>query len=105
MQLTKDAEHRRKGGKPVELVVDGRTLTHILGDAESESALAELGARASAVVVCRASPSQKAAIVALMREWELRQMTGGRRSAAGRWIAKRKRKMQARDCAFALRLC
>lgn len=50
----------------VELVIDGPTLKHILGT-DLEPKLAELGSRCGSVVVCRASPSQKASIVRMMK--------------------------------------
>eukprot|EP00891_Asterochloris_glomerata_P000836 jgi/Astpho2/836/Aster-00685 len=45
-----------------ELVIDGKTLEHVLGT-DLERGLALLGSHCEAVVICRASPSQKAAIV------------------------------------------
>ena len=53
--------------RPPELVIDGRTLSHVLGRPGAEAALAELATRCSSVVVCRASPSQKAGIVRMMK--------------------------------------
>ena len=53
--------------RPPELVIDGRTLSHVLGRPAAEAALAELAVRCSSVVVCRASPSQKAGIVRMMK--------------------------------------
>jgi magnesium-transporting ATPase (P-type) len=64
-----------------ELVIDGGTLTHILGDKAAEAALAALGARCSAVVICRASPSQKAGIVNMMRAHEASRAVGRARGA------------------------
>ena len=64
-----------------ELVIDGGTLTHILGDAEAEWALASLGARCGSVVICRASPSQKAGIVNMMRKHEAASAVGRARGA------------------------
>jgi len=58
-----------------ELVIDGRTLKHILGT-HLEGSLALLGSRCGAVVVCRASPSQKAAIVRMMKRFEADQAAG-----------------------------
>lgn len=56
-----------------ELVIDGGTLGHILGtDAEQE--LAAVGAQCGSVVICRSSPSQKAAVVRMMAEYEMRQV-------------------------------
>lgn len=42
-----------------------------------EAQLAYLGSLCSGVVVCRSSPSQKAAIVRIMREFELRKLEEG----------------------------
>eukprot|EP00210_Caulerpa_lentillifera_P001750 g1680.t1 len=55
----------------VELVVDGPSLIHILGN-DLETQLAEIGASCSGVVICRSSPSQKAAIVKIMMQHEQR---------------------------------
>jgi magnesium-transporting ATPase (P-type) len=54
---------------PIELVVDGATLSHMLGT-HLEKRLAAVGAACASVVVCRSSPSQKAAIVCMMRDHE-----------------------------------
>jgi len=59
-----------------ELVIDGRTLTHIIGT-DLEPVLARLGSHCASVVVCRASPSQKASIVRVMREYEFKLATEG----------------------------
>ena len=53
-----------QGGR-AEMVIDGRTLGRVLGS-PGEDALAELAALCGGVVVCRASPAQKAAIVRMM---------------------------------------
>ena len=47
------------------MVIDGRTLGRVLGS-PGEEALAELASLCGGVVVCRASPAQKAAIVRMM---------------------------------------
>jgi hypothetical protein len=52
---------------------------------DTEAALAELGSHCAAVVICRASPSQKAAIVRMMDEFELRRAGGRRRGWLGWW--------------------
>jgi len=57
-------------GGTSEMVIDGPTLSRVLGTA-AEGRLAALAARCSGVVVCRASPAQKAAIVRLMARHEL----------------------------------
>mmetsp|Transcript_8499 Transcript_8499/g.24371 ORF Transcript_8499/g.24371 Transcript_8499/m.24371 type:complete len:1512 (+) Transcript_8499:120-4655(+) len=69
-----------------ELVIDGHTLTHILGT-NIEPVLAELGSYCASVVVCRASPSQKACIVKLMRDFEYKMAVRG---ASGLLAWKRK---------------
>ena len=56
-----------------ELVIDGGTLSHILGT-EMEQELAQVGAQCGSVVICRSSPSQKAAIVRMMSEYEMSQV-------------------------------
>ena len=53
-----------------ELVIDGKTLEHVLGT-NLEQSLALLGSHCEAVVICRASPSQKAAIVKMMTKFEV----------------------------------
>lgn len=53
-----------------ELVIDGKTLEHVLGT-DLERGLALLGSHCEAVVICRASPSQKAAIVKMMTKYEV----------------------------------
>ena len=58
---------------PGELVIDGATLSHILGT-PAEELLAACGARCGSVVICRSSPAQKAAIVRMMAEYEMRQV-------------------------------
>ncbi len=57
-----------------ELVIDGGTLDHVLGPKNRlEAALAAVCARCGAVVICRSSPSQKAAVVRMMAEYEMSQ--------------------------------
>ena len=53
-----------------ELVIDGLTLNQILGT-EAERNFAELASNCSSVVVCRASPSQKSAIVEIMKSYQM----------------------------------
>ena len=52
------------------MVIDGPTLSRVLSTS-AEGRLAALASRCSGVVVCRASPAQKAAIVRLMARYEL----------------------------------
>ena len=58
-----------------ELVIDGGTLDHVLGPKGDglEKVLADVCARCGAVVICRSSPSQKAAVVRMMSEYEMSQ--------------------------------
>lgn len=71
--------------KPVsEMVIDGKTLSYIL-DKDTEQLLAEIGSYCSGVIICRASPSQKASIVGMMRQWELRQAGGVGKSPWAWW--------------------
>jgi magnesium-transporting ATPase (P-type) len=53
-----------------EMVIDGPTLNQILGT-EVERVLAELASKCTTVVVCRASPSQKSAIVEMMKTYQI----------------------------------
>jgi len=55
------------------MVVDGRTLGRVLGS-PGEDALAELASLCAGVVVCRASPAQKAAIVRMMARHKRRSL-------------------------------
>ena len=55
------------------MVVDGATLSRILGT-DAEPLLARLADQCSGVVVCRASPSQKAAIVRLMKVFQANRL-------------------------------
>mmetsp|Transcript_7725 Transcript_7725/g.28487 ORF Transcript_7725/g.28487 Transcript_7725/m.28487 type:complete len:1174 (-) Transcript_7725:136-3657(-) len=50
-----------------ELVIDGGTLSVVLGSA-SESRFVDLAVVCTSVIVCRASPLQKAAVVSLIKE-------------------------------------
>ena len=56
-------------GKGAEMVIDGGTLAGILGEGPDEMLLASMLVRCSGVVVCRASPSQKAGIVGMMKRY------------------------------------
>ena len=59
-----------------ELAVDGPTLTFVMADEDMRRKLAQLAARCSGVVVSRSSPSQKAAIVKNMAEYEMNKAAG-----------------------------
>lgn len=58
-------------------------------DMDTEALLAEVGSHCSSVVICRASPSQKAAVVGMMKQWELRQAGGLGRGPLAWWRRKR----------------
>ena len=75
-------QHALQGHSP-EMVVDGRTLSRILGP-DSEALLAELANMCSGVVVCRASPSQKATIVRMMKRLQVAQLSG----TVSAWLAR-----------------
>lgn len=79
---------------PTQLVIDGKTLTHVLEDDEVERYLAKLGSLCGAVVVCRASPSQKARIVTMMRDFELRLVTDPLKFSLLKRFAKQTRNLQ-----------
>jgi magnesium-transporting ATPase (P-type) len=96
MQLTQEAETLLGTHEPTQLVIDGKTLTQILKDDDAEASLAKLGSLCTAVVVCRASPSQKARIVAMMREYEIRIVTDPHRTRIGRWLARHNRNLGVR---------
>ncbi|QDZ20134.1 phospholipid-translocating P-type ATPase [Chloropicon primus] len=53
-----------------EFVIDGPTLDHVLGT-ETEKVFAELASRCASVVICRASPAQKSAVVRVMKEYQM----------------------------------
>ncbi|GLC50175.1 hypothetical protein PLESTB_000350700 [Pleodorina starrii] len=91
-----DDKHRGGGGDgggggvgiastTTELVVDGRTLDMVLERRPLAARLAGLCASCAAVVVCRASPAQKAALVRLMRAHR-RRMAAARRRRRWRWL-------------------
>ena len=54
-------------------MIDGKTLEHVLRT-PTEPLLAQLGSLCGSVVICRASPSQKAAIVKMMAEFEVQTL-------------------------------
>lgn len=76
-----------------EMAVDGPTLKHILADDGLSASLALLASRCSGVVVARSSPSQKAAVVALMRRHELESARLAARRGPARWLAAYERRM------------
>lgn len=62
-----------------------------------EKDLAYLGSLCSGVVVCRSSPSQKASIVRIMKEFELRQVEKGPFGIIGRAMRKQNLKIKVRS--------
>lgn len=78
-----------------ELAVDGPSLTVVLQDAAMTHKLAVLAAHCSGVVVSRSSPSQKAAIVKMMKRYEQWKAAGSRRGLR-RWYAMHKRRLQGK---------
>jgi hypothetical protein len=54
-----------------EILIDGYTLVHVFGDAALEALFAEVAELAGAVVVCRSSPRQKAAVVRVVKDYRL----------------------------------
>ncbi|KAK9810005.1 hypothetical protein WJX72_003251 [[Myrmecia] bisecta] len=84
--------------KRAEMVIDGTTLSHVLGT-PAEKTLAQLGSQCGSVVICRASPSQKAAIVRLMLEFELKQAEGGS-TGMTRYLKRRARRMESKMLAI-----
>lgn len=51
-----------------DFMIDGYTLVHVFGDKELESLFAEVADLAGAIIVCRSSPRQKAAVVRAVKE-------------------------------------
>ena len=60
-------------GQGLEMVIDGQTLARILGEEEHEMMLASLIVWCTGVIVCRASPAQKAAIVLMMKRYHAKK--------------------------------
>lgn len=58
------------------------TLARVLGENEDEMLLASLAVSCSGVIVCRASPAQKAAIVGMMKRYHAMKEVGPQPSAA-----------------------
>jgi len=73
------------GARGPELVIDGATLTYVLADPALAHSFAALGAGARAVVVCRASPRQKSAVVQLMQRHLRSEAACSALAQAGRW--------------------
>lgn len=70
------------------------TVGHILAS-DLSAPLAQVASRCSSVIVCRTSPSQKASIVRMMADYELRAAEGaGGGGFLGRWARRYKRRME-----------
>jgi phospholipid-transporting ATPase len=78
-----------------ELAVDGPTLTFIMAEEKLRWELAQLAARCSGVVVSRSSPSQKAAIVRNMAEYEM-QMAAGTSRGLVRWYKRYRQRLRGK---------
>lgn len=75
--------------------VDGPTLTFIMADHDVRKRLAQLAARCSGVVVSRSSPSQKAAIVRAMAEYEMEKAAGNSRGLV-RWYRRYRQRLRGK---------
>lgn len=78
-----------------ELTIDGPTLTFVLESKEMRLKIAKIVARCRGVVVSRSSPSQKAAVVQLMKEYEMDKAAGKSRGIV-RWYKRYKRRLQGK---------
>ncbi|AOA62983.1 Aminophospholipid translocase (flippase) [Komagataella phaffii CBS 7435] len=57
------------------VVVDGATFTDIENDLTLMTLFIELGVKADSVICCRASPSQKATMVSVIRKYNMKKVT------------------------------
>ncbi|KDD73748.1 hypothetical protein H632_c1873p0, partial [Helicosporidium sp. ATCC 50920] len=87
-----DAEAIPRDWQAEEMVVDGPTLAHVLGDARLSRKLAVLASHCRGVVIARSSPSQKAGVVALMKEYEMDVAAGESRGLV-RWYKRYRRRL------------
>jgi phospholipid-transporting ATPase len=55
-------------GKKMSLVIDGITLNHVLSDEVLATLFIKLGWKANSVIICRASPKQKADIITIAKK-------------------------------------
>ena len=78
-----------------ELAVDGPTLNFIMASPIMSRQLAQLAARCSGVVVSRSSPSQKAAIVRNMAEYEMDKAAGSARGLL-RWYRRYRQRLRGK---------
>ena len=70
---------------PHELVVDGKTLKVVFSDKKMSTLFASVGALCDCVLVCRASPAQKASVVDLMKEYEKNRLIQSKRRGF-KWV-------------------
>lgn len=75
------------------LTVQTRFAAGFILGTPAEQRLAAIAAGCASVVVCRASPSQKAAVVRMMMQYELATAQAGKRSSLGRWLARYRKRM------------
>lgn len=78
-----------------ELTIDGPTLTFVLQDEKMKMRLAQIVARCRGVVVSRSSPSQKAAVVKTMTEYEMQKAAGGSKGLI-KWYKRYRRRLQGK---------
>ena len=92
VQSIEDVPVSWQGG---ELTIDGPTLTHVLESKELKTKLACIVARCSGVVVSRSSPSQKASVVHMVKEYEMMKAAGKSRGIV-KWYRRYKRRLQGK---------
>ena len=78
-----------------EFSVDGPTLNYVLASDKLKLSMAQVVARCSGVVISRSSPSQKAAVVSMMMEYEMGKAAGTSRGIR-RWYKRYRRRLQGK---------
>jgi phospholipid-transporting ATPase len=78
-----------------EFSIDGPTLNFVLASDALKLKMAQIVARCSGVVISRSSPSQKAAVVNQMKEYEMSKAAGKSRGIR-RWYKRYKRRLQGK---------
>ncbi len=78
-----------------EFSVDGPTLNYVLASDKLKLSMAQVVARCSGVVISRSSPSQKAAVVSMMMEYEMSKAAGTSRGIR-RWYRRYRRRLQGK---------
>ena len=94
-KMVKDIQEIPDTWREGELAVDGPTLTFILADKGMRLRLAQVAARCSGVVVSRSSPSQKAAIVKCMADYEM-QCAAGKSRGFIKWYRKYRQRLRGK---------